>query len=270
MVLCTLASGSSGNCTVVSNGTTHFLIDAGISARRIQAGLAQIHLNQEQITGILITHEHRDHVSGLGVFLKKNAIPVYASIETGRALLYQLPELKGRLHTFQPDGPFLVKDIEVTPFSTWHDTKGSVGYRLSDGKARVAVATDLGCITRQVADAIEGVDLLLLEANYDRDMLQFGPYPAFLKRRIESDHGHLSNDEAGRTAAWAAGNGTKTILLGHLSEKNNRPDRALETVENACQSASSTVCLHVAPRSKPSGLYVVGETNVEYTNVMCG
>ncbi|MDD4510827.1 MAG: MBL fold metallo-hydrolase [Oscillospiraceae bacterium] len=270
MFLCTLASGSSGNCAVVSNGETHLLVDAGISARRIQAGLTRLNLRREQLAGVLITHEHTDHISGLSVFLKKNEIPVYASKETAQALLCLLPMLRERIHTFRLGTSFAVDGLEVTPFPTWHDTPGSVGYRITNGKARIAVATDLGCVTRQVADAIEGVDLLLLEANYDRDMLRSGSYPAFLKRRIESDYGHLSNEDAGRAAAWAMQNGTKTILLGHLSKENNQAQRALETVGGACAGGIGTVRLEVAPRSEPGLIYFAGESNVEYTDFMCG
>lgn len=270
MFLCTLASGSSGNCTVVSDGVHHFLIDAGISARRIQAGLTQLGLKKDELSGIFITHTHTDHISGLPVFLKKNTIPVYASEETGRALSAQLSVLDGRIHTFRAGERFPLFDWEILPFSTWHDTPGSVGYRLTAGNHTIAIATDLGCVTQQVADGIEGADLLLLEANYDPDLLRMGPYPAFLKRRIESDHGHLSNQAAAQTAAWALQNGTKTILLGHLSAENNRPDRALETVGAALDRQIGKICLEAAPRSIASQIYIAGEFNVEYTGSLCG
>jgi phosphoribosyl 1,2-cyclic phosphodiesterase len=270
MFLCTLASGSSGNCTVVSDGAHHFLVDAGISARRIQAGLTQLGLKKDELSGIFITHTHTDHISGLSVFLKKNTIPVYASEETGQTLSSQLPVLDGRIHTFRAGERFHLFDWEISPFSTWHDTPGSVGYRMTAGNHTVAIATDLGCVTRQVADGIEGAELLLLEANYDPDLLRAGPYPAFLKRRIESDHGHLSNQAAAQAAAWALQNGTKAILLGHLSAENNRPDRALETVREVLDRRAGTICLAAAPRSAASQIYRAGASNVEYTDSLCG
>ncbi|MGI6497876.1 MAG: MBL fold metallo-hydrolase [Oscillospiraceae bacterium] len=270
MFFSTLASGSSGNCAVVSNGETHILIDAGISAKRIQAGLTKLNMQREQLAGVLVTHEHTDHISGLSVFLKKNEIPVYASEQTARTLLCQMPALRDRIHTFRPGASFWVEALEVMSFPTWHDAPGSVGYRLTHGNTRIAVATDLGCVTRQVADAIEGVDLLLLEANYDRDMLHLGSYPAFLKRRIESDYGHLSNDDAGRAAAFAMQNGTKTIVLGHLSKENNQAQRALEAVGSACAGVPGTVRLEVAPRLEPGPIYIAGDSNVEHTNFVRG
>ncbi|MBQ1352069.1 MAG: MBL fold metallo-hydrolase [Oscillospiraceae bacterium] len=270
MFLCTLASGSSGNCAVVSDGTHHFLIDAGISARRIQKGLAEIGLKKEDLSGIFITHTHTDHISGLSVFLKKSAIPVYTSKKTGETLIKQIPVPHNQIHTFQPDEPFDLFDWQIFPFSTWHDVPGSVGYRLTAGEASVAVVTDLGHVTKQVADGIEGAEMLLLEANYDLDMLRMGSYPAFLKRRIESNYGHLSNSDAARTAAWAFQNGTKTILLGHLSAENNRPECALKTVGEELDRFAGRICLEAVPRSTASRIYAAGESNVEYTSSLCG
>ena len=253
MRLYTLASGSSGNCTVVSSGNTHIIVDAGISARRMTRGLEQIGLLKKDIAGILVTHEHVDHISGLDVFLRRNDLKVYASQGTGQELLRKLPHLHNRIHTFVSGTSFALGEVEVSSFPTCHDTVDSVGYLLSDGKVRLGIATDLGYVSKDVQKAVEGLDFLLLEANYDPDMLQYGPYPAFLKQRICSKFGHLSNVARG---------GARQIVLAHLSAENNGPEQAMRTVRSALEQADFTgsrqVALDVAPRAEISLPYTVG------------
>lgn len=261
MQLCTLASGSGGNCAVISWGGAHILVDAGISARRISHGLNRLGISREALSGILITHEHGDHIAGLANFLKRRRLPVFASRETGRQIVSQVPIAEETLHTFSAGESFSLGGMEIASFPTSHDTPESVGYLISNGKVRIGVATDLGCVTREVAGAVSGAELLLLEANYDPEMLRSGPYPAYLKRRILSDRGHLSNEAAGDVAVAAASEGTRRIILGHLSQNNNTAGLAMAAVRSAIIRAGGalgqSVRLEVAPRQEPSPIYFV-------------
>lgn len=228
------ASGSSGNCALVSDGDTHILLDAGISARRIRAGLSARDVTADALAGVLVTHEHSDHVKGLAVLLRHDPVPVYALPAVCAALRAQLPA--GCLHEIMPDVPFCLGDVCVTPFATMHDAAGSCGYRL-DGSARFGLCTDLGVVTDTVRAALAGVDCAVIEANHDPELLRTGPYPIYLKRRIASKRGHLSNESAGELAAFLAENGAQQLILGHLSRENNTPDTALAAVSAALAAA---------------------------------
>ena len=234
MNIALFASGSSGNCALVSDGETHILIDAGISARRIRAGLTAQDVSMADLAGVLVTHEHSDHVKGLTVLLRRDPVAVYALPAVCAALRAQLPA--ECLHEIAPDAPFFLGDVRVTPFATPHDAAGSCGYRL-DGSARFGFCTDLGTVTDAVRAALCGVDCAVIEANHDPDMLRTGPYPIYLKRRIASDHGHLSNESAGALAVYLAENGAQQLILGHLSRENNTPRAALEAVSLALAAA---------------------------------
>ena len=165
--LCTLASGSSGNCTLVTDGHTHILIDAGISARRICRSLRDLGLEPPELSGVLITHEHTDHICGLATLTKQLRLPVYASRGTARQLCYRIAFLDELVRPFRPGGRFALGELEVGTFSTPHDTAESAGYTVSDGAHKAAVVTDLGCVTEDVRNGIRGVDLLVCEANHD-------------------------------------------------------------------------------------------------------
>ena len=222
MNIALFASGSSGNCALVSDGDTHILLDAGISARRIRAGLSAQDVTADVLAGVLVTHEHSDHVKGLAVLLRHDPVPVYALPAVCAALRAQLPA--ECLHEIAPDVPFCLGDVRVTPFATLHDAAGSCGYRL-DGSAHFGLCTDLGVVTDTVRAALCGVDCAVIEANHDPELLRTGPYPVYLKRRIASDHGHLSNESAGALAVFLAENGAQQLILGHLSRENNTPRR---------------------------------------------
>lgn len=234
MNIALFASGSSGNCALVSDGETHILIDAGISARRIRAGLTAQDVSMADLAGVLVTHEHSDHVKGLTVLLRRDPVAVYALPAVCAALRAQLPA--ECLHEIAPDAPFFLGDVRVTPFATPHDAAGSCGYRL-DGSARFGFCTDLGTVTDAVRAALCGVDCAVIEANHDPELLRTGPYPIYLKRRIASDHGHLSNESAGALAVYLAENGAQQLILGHLSRENNTPRTALEAVSLALAAA---------------------------------
>ncbi len=260
--LCTLASGSSGNCALATDGRTHILIDAGISARRICRSLTDLGVEPRSVSGILITHEHSDHICGLATLTKQLRLPVYASRSTGRQLSYRIAFLEEVLRPFQPGEAFAVGDLEIGAFPTPHDTAGSCGYTVSDGRHKLAVVTDLGHVTEEVRAGIQGAALLVAEANHDVEWLQSGPYPYHLKRRILGDFGHLSNEAGADLVAEAVEGGARTVLLAHLSAENNTPARAYGVVSSALERRGvlpgRDVLLEVAPRSGPGPRRAVG------------
>ena len=248
--LSTLASGSSGNACIIHSAATHILLDAGISCRRIAEGLRADGCSLEQLSAILITHSHSDHVSGLATLLRRSAAPIYASLPTANTLVKTLPELMPRLRVFYPGEGFAVNDILVQSLPTSHDAAGSVAYRLDGEDFSFAAMTDTGIIPEGAEGLFFGVHTLLLEANHDPVMLENGPYPYYLKRRIAGELGHLANATAARFARGAEAAGTKQIILAHLSRENNTPQRAAEVVADAL---SGTASLSVAERDVRMG-----------------
>lgn len=234
MRLCSIASGSSGNCIYVGSDNTHLLVDTGISKKRIEEGLHSLDIKGEELDGILITHEHSDHIQGLGVFSRKYEIPVYATPGTIEGIrsysgLGRMPE--GLLHPIHTDEPFTLGDITVDPFRISHDANEPSGYRFeNDGKA-VAVATDLGKYDEYTVEHLTNLDAVLLEANHDIHMLEVGAYPYYLKQRILGDKGHLSNELSGQLLCDILHDNLKHIILGHLSKENNYARLAYETVK---------------------------------------
>lgn len=261
LTLTTLASGSSGNCTLVSDGTTHILIDAGISARRITTALKEVGVDPAELAGVLVTHEHSDHICGLTTLTKHLPVPVYASRGTGWQLCYRIAFLEERLRTFEPGEGFRVGGLEVETFPTSHDTAQSNGYAVSAGGRKAAIVTDLGHVTPAVEDGIRGCHLLVAEANHDEEWVRSGPYPYMLKQRILGDRGHLSNEAGAGLACAAAENGAHTLVLAHLSQENNTPARAYDTVRAALERRGAVigrdVALDVAPRAGCGKRYTV-------------
>ena len=233
MRLCSIASGSSGNCIYVGSEATHLLVDVGISGKRTESGLKELGLTGRDIDGILVTHEHADHISGLGVLARKYEIPVYATAGPIDAMKKcgSLGTIDEELfHEVWEDKKLIIKDLTVNPMHISHDAAQPVGYRISYGNRRVAVCTDLGVYNDYTVECLKGMDALLLEANHDVNMLQVGPYPYHLKQRILGDRGHLSNENSGRLICRILHDNLKTILLGHLSKENNLPELAFESV----------------------------------------
>lgn len=234
MRLVSIASGSSGNCIYAGSDNTHILVDAGISNKRIEQGLHEIGVKGQELAGIVVTHEHSDHTKGLGVLLRKYGVPVYGTRETlmeikGQKYLGEYPE--ELLRPICPDVDFSVGDLELKPFSIDHDAANPVAYRIHHGRKSVAVATDMGHYNQYIIEHLKGLDALLIESNHDVNMLQTGPYPYYLKRRIMGDYGHLSNENAGRLLCCILHENLKKILLGHLSKENNYEALAYETVK---------------------------------------
>lgn len=235
MRLLSIASGSSGNCIYVGDNDTHILIDAGISGKRIEAGLNQNGLKTSDVNGILVTHEHSDHISGLGVLARRYGIPIYATMETIREIMRvkSLGAIEpGLFVPILPDREFKIEELTVHPFSISHDAANPVAYRISNEKEeKVAAATDMGTYNQYIVENLSGLSALLLEANHDVNMLEAGWYPYPLKRRILGNRGHLSNETSGRLLAELLHDGLKYIFLGHLSKENNLAELAYETVK---------------------------------------
>ena len=227
MRICVFASGSTGNCLAVSHNSTNILVDAGISLRRIESALAQSKLSMRDITGVLITHEHSDHISAIKMITKKYAVPIYAPHTVAARIIGMLPETEEHIRVIPVGETFTIGELQIRAFHTCHDTDESVGYRII-GDGSFAIATDTGCVTDEIFTALNGCDTVLIESNHDEDMLRYGPYPVVLKRRILSEYGHLSNEMCASLALRLAENGTKTIILGHLSKINNTPQLAMK------------------------------------------
>jgi phosphoribosyl 1,2-cyclic phosphodiesterase len=243
MFVCPLVSGSSGNATYVAAGKTRVLIDCGKSGRCIENCLRQIGVEPSSLTHLLTTHAHFDHTQGLGVFSRKYNLPIYASIGTWDEMQKRgaLGPVETRhMKIFQSDGPkrtLDLGDLEATFFSTPHDARDSVGYVLTDGRRKFALATDCGTVTETLRKRLLGADVVLLEANYDYEMLTKGPYSYPLKQRILSASGHLDNAEAGRFAVELVKSGVRRIFLGHLSKENNTPRVAYDAVAGILRAA---------------------------------
>lgn len=247
MRIVTFASGSTGNCCLVSDGGVNVLIDAGISARRIVQGLGVLGLAPQDVCGVLITHEHSDHISGLPVLVKRTGMRIFAPSELCEVLKRVKPELSESIDYIPPDGGLCVGDVRITAFPTPHDASASFGYRI-EGSEVFAFATDTGHISDELLEGLQGADTVVIEANHDKVMLKNGPYPPFLKQRVLSKHGHLSNDDCAKLACLLADSGTRQIILGHLSQQNNTPEAAETAVAEALSGRN--VKIYTAPANK--------------------
>ena len=234
MRLCSIASGSSGNCIYVGSDHTHLLVDAGISKKKIEEGLHELQVKGEELDGILVTHEHADHIQGLGVFSRKYGVPIYATKGTLRGImncknLGKMPE--GIYKEIDVDKEFVIGDVTVHPFAISHDANQPSAYRFEHSDKRVAVATDLGKYDSYIVENLKKLDAILLESNHDIHMLEVGPYPYYLKQRVLGDRGHLSNELSGRLLCDILHDNLKKVVLGHLSKENNYAELAYETVK---------------------------------------
>lgn len=233
MRLCSIASGSSGNCIYVGSETTHLLIDVGVSAKRIETGLCEIQVAPETVAGILITHEHSDHIQGLGVMARRYNIPIYGTVETLNSILRQknIGRIEeGLLNYIKPDEAFVLGDITVEPFAISHDASNPVCYTFQKDEIKIGMATDLGMYTDYTVSKLKDSQILYLEANHDVNMLMVGGYPYYLKQRIVGDRGHLSNETSAKLIGELLNDQLQYIILGHLSKENNYAELAYETI----------------------------------------
>lgn len=242
--ICSLYSGSKGNCLFVGSERAKILIDAGKSARTLAKALADIGESIEEIDAIFITHEHTDHVSALGTLAKYYHIPIHATSGCARALDRKYSGLYDCLVPHSPVFEETIGDITVSSFRTSHDSACSVGYKFTtDSGFSAGIMTDSGIVTNSAAEALLGCRAVILEANHDLEMLKNGPYPYYLKERVASKLGHLSNTLSARFAAYLVDNGTESLLLAHLSEENNVPSLALATVCGALEGKKCAVAV---------------------------
>ncbi len=233
MRMCSIASGSSGNCIYVGSEATHLLVDVGISGKRTECGLNSLGVSGHDLDGILITHEHADHINGLGVMARKYHIPIYATAKTIQSILScrSLGEMDPELfHEVESDRKISIKDLTINPMHISHDAADPVAYRIGYGNKKIGICTDLGVYNDYTVECLKGLDALLIEANHDVNMLQVGPYPYYLKQRILGEKGHLSNENSGRLLSRILHDKLQTIVLGHLSKENNLPELAYEAV----------------------------------------
>ena len=250
---CSLYSGSSGNCLFLQTSNTKILIDAGESAKKISSALSSIEINPTDIDAILVTHEHSDHVKGLGTFSKKYDIPVYANTKTWDAMEEQASKIneKNQKH-FTIEENFEIGDLKIHPFKIPHDAANPCGFNIIHNNKKISIATDIGHMTSNIAHKLEDSSFVLLEANYDPNILKCSPYPYLLKQRLAGPNGHLANIDAGRTISFLLNSGLEAVMLGHLSKENNFPELAYKTVVDELISNNyneNALSISVAKRS---------------------
>ena len=253
---CSLYSGSSGNSLFVETPNTKLLIDAGVSSKKIETALKSIDVDPSSLDGILITHEHTDHVQGLGTFSRKFDLPVFVNSKT----LDAMPKQKDRIpekniKTFEVNDKFSINDLDVKSFSIPHDAANPCGFSILKGDKKISIATDIGHMTNSIIKNLEESLFVLLEANYDPEVLRCSSYPFNLKNRIAGPTGHLSNEMAGKTISYLLKSGLKNAILGHLSKESNFPELAYQTVIDELISNNydeNALSLLVAPRDEHS------------------
>lgn len=258
MIFCPLYSGSSGNSVFVGSKNTKILIDAGLPGKKIDEALLSIGQNPKELDGIFITHEHSDHIKGVGVISRKYDIPIYANDATWYAMESSLGKIKEHnIKIMDKRSTVEIKDMNIKSFNIPHDAAAPVGYTIFSEGRLSSVATDLGVFTEEIRENIKSSEVVLLESNHDVEMLKFGPYPYPLKRRVLSEIGHLSNEDCGRAIVNLIRDGVlRNLYLGHLSNTNNHPDLAYQTVlsilnENDIK-VGKDISISLAERHKPS------------------
>lgn len=254
--ICPLSSGSSGNSVLVVTGSANILVDCGLTGKAVETELKRIDFGPQNLDAIIVTHEHIDHISGVGIMSRRYKLPIYATFGTWQAMINSLGKIDVSLIRYiAPDVPFKINETVITPFETSHDAAESIGLLINDGESFGAIATDLGTVSRHIYDLLTPCSILMIEANHDEQMLINGPYPQNLKKRILSDNGHLSNRLCGALCAKLVREGKlRKITLGHLSSDNNTPRLAYEAVaksiENTGCKIGSDVLLYVANRNQ--------------------
>lgn len=258
MEIHSLASGSSGNAYIIAHGGRALLLDAGLSGKKTYAAMEAVGIDPGRVTAILVTHEHNDHIAGAGIISRRLGIPLYMTPGTWQGAKGTLGKLsEDKIHLINPSEYFYINDIEVMAMPVFHDSRQPVNYIFSTGKHRAVILTDTGCVTEDMLAAMANCDAMVLEANHDIEMLRQGPYPWYLKQRVASDKGHLSNLQAARVLARLVAQGKITQAhLGHLSAVNNSREVAIAAVAEylAAQGMDSEPVFHgltALPRHNP-------------------
>ena len=258
---CSLYSGSSGNSLFVESENTKLLVDAGVSSKKIEEALANLEIDPTSIDGILITHEHLDHVQGLGTFAKKFNLPVFVNEKTLDAMPKQKEKISEKnIKLFNINEKFEIGDIKVKPFSIPHDAANPCGFNIFKDDKKISIATDIGHMTNGILKNLEDSIFIMLESNYDPEVLKYSKYPYQLKTRIAGPDGHLSNELAGKTISYLLNSGLKQAVLGHLSKQSNFPELAYKTVidEIMCtRYDENSLKLSVASRDIPGNKIIL-------------
>lgn len=255
---CSLYSGSSGNSLFVQTENTKLLIDSGVSSKKIETALSNLNVDPTSIDGILITHEHSDHVKGLGTFAKKFNVPVFINNKTLDCMPEQREKLQqNKINNFVVGENFEINDLKIKSFKIPHDAVNPCGFLISKDNKSIGIATDIGHMTTDILKELEPSDFILLESNYEPEILKCSPYPYTLKTRIAGPNGHLPNEEAGKTISCLLKNNLKQAMLGHLSKENNFPELAYKTVVEELISNNydeNSLSLSVASRDVPGNI----------------
>ncbi len=238
--VCMLASGSKGNAIFVSDGSTSILIDAGLSGIEIERRLKSKGLCPDDLDAILVSHEHADHIQSVGVLSRRFDLPVFISEQTRKAASSHIGNIQDIVN-FESGTSFLINTLTIHPFSISHDAEDPVGFTINNNKIKIGIATDLGIATSMVKEHLKNCSLLILEANHDTDMLINGPYPWELKQRIKNRTGHLSNEESKNLLKEVQHDSLKHVILAHISETNNTPEKALNAVRPALTNRNSRI-----------------------------
>ena len=255
---CSLYSGSSGNSLFLESENTKLLIDAGVSSKKIENALNSLEIAPESIDGILITHEHSDHVQGLGTFAKKFNLPVFVNQKTLDAMPKQKEKISEKnINIFKIEEKFEIGDLKIKPFSIPHDAANPCGFNIFKDNKKISIATDIGHMTRGILKNLEDSIFIMLESNYDPNVLMYSKYPYPLKSRIAGPNGHLSNELAGKTISHLLNSGLQQAILGHLSKQSNFPELAYKTVVDELMSTNydeNSLKLSVASRDIPGNI----------------
>ena len=258
---CSLYSGSSGNSLFVESQNTKILVDAGVSCKKIEKALEDINVDPSTLDGILITHEHSDHVQGLGTLSKKFDLPVFVNQETLDAMPKQKDKISDKnIKTFKVTEKFEIGDLTINPFSIPHDAANPCGFNIYKDDKKISIATDIGHMTNSILKELEESLFIMLEANYDPNVLKCSTYPFNLKTRIAGPTGHLSNEMAGKTISHLINSGLKNAMLGHLSKESNFPELAYKTVVDELLENNyneNSLLLSVASRTEHSKLITI-------------
>lgn len=257
---CSLSSGSSGNCHYIGTDNTNIIIDAGFSGKTIEGLLSSIEVDPRELDGIFVTHEHIDHTKGVGILSRRYNIPIYANAPTWIGMEKTIGKVKEEnTKIFKTEEDFTLRDMDIRPLGIFHDANDPVGYIIYHKNRKICVVTDTGWVNDEMIDKIKGADLYLLESNHDVNMLKEGSYPWPLKQRILSTRGHLSNDDCARVLASILSGQGEIVLLAHLSQDNNDPRLAFETVrksiENQGINTAKDITLGLSHRDRATEIF---------------